>query len=81
MDDRGRLYEVLRTLFPTELEDTLETVTDYLLDAGVTLPVRCKDCKHRIYSVFDGCYVCHHGGYNATNSDHFCAYGERRESG
>ena len=40
--------------------------------------VRCKACKHRIYSDFDGCYVCHHGGFNAINQDHFCSYGERR---
>lgn len=40
--------------------------------------VRCKDCKHRFYSDFDGCYVCHHGGFNAINADHFCSYGERR---
>lgn len=40
--------------------------------------VRCKDCKHRMYSDFDGCYVCHHGGFNAINPDHFCSYGERR---
>lgn len=39
--------------------------------------VRCKDCKHRIYSEFDGCHVCHHGGFNAINEEHFCSYGER----
>ena len=40
--------------------------------------VRCKDCKNRIYSDFDGCYICHHGGFNSINESHFCFYGERR---
>ena len=42
--------------------------------------VRCKDCKHRIYSDFDGCYVCHHGGFNAMHQDNFCSYGERKDN-
>jgi hypothetical protein len=41
--------------------------------------VRCKNCKHRIYSEFDGCHVCHHGGFNAINEEHFCSYGEKRD--
>lgn len=53
-------------------------LAEHLIANGVTIPVRCKDCKHRMYSDFDGCYVCHHGGFNAINPDHFCSYGERR---
>lgn len=42
--------------------------------------VRCKECKNRIYSVLDGCYVCHLGGFNAINPYHFCSYGERKDN-
>ena len=61
--------------------DALDRVDDWM-DAQPTVDavevVRCKDSKHRMYSDFDGCYVCHHGGFNAINPDHFCSCGERR---
>lgn len=53
-------------------------MADHLIENNVVLVVRCKNCKHRIYSEFDGCHVCHHGGFNAINEEHFCSYGERR---
>ena len=37
MTDKEQLFEILKELFPAELDDTLETVTDYLVDHGVTV--------------------------------------------
>lgn len=56
----------------------IEKVADHLIANDVVPVVRCKKCKHRMYSDFDGCYVCHHGGFKAINPDHFCSDGERR---
>ena len=37
MTDKEYILEILKELFPTEIEDTLETVVDYLIDHGVTI--------------------------------------------
>ena len=36
MTDKEKLLKILRDLYPGEIEDTLETVAGYLLEAGVT---------------------------------------------
>lgn len=47
MTDRERLLEILnKPIFPHEMVDPLEAVSDYLLDNDVVPVVRCKDCKH-----------------------------------
>lgn len=39
--------------------------------------VRCKDCKHLMFS---DCYgECSAGHYGIVRPDHFCSYGERKE--
>ena len=39
--------------------------------------VRCKDCKHLMFS---DCYgECGAGHYGIVRPDHFCSYGEKRE--
>ena len=32
MNDKEKLFNLLKELFPTEIEDTLETVADYLME-------------------------------------------------
>ena len=49
--------------------------------------VRCKDCKHRIYSYMTGgtyycefdCYYRNETARDANNPDYFCASGERKD--
>lgn len=55
-------------------------LADFLLANGVTIPVKCKDCKH-----FDEhtkkCYVFSHDCIEVqleVDGDHFCSFGERR---
>ena len=54
-----------------------EELTDHLIANGVTIPVRCKDCKraqqyeadHEVFCYFIGAYM---------GNNNFCSYGERR---
>lgn len=55
-----------------------EYMTDMLIDNGVTIPVRCKDCKYRRGDFFGG-FVCRlHKGLAMVTDESFCSYGERR---
>ena len=49
---------------------------NWLMNNGVTIPVRCKDCKYWTMG------YCNHFAYYdyepMTNEDDFCSYGERR---
>lgn len=56
---------------------------NWLMNNGVTIPVRCKDCKH-----FDEhtkkCYVFSHDCIEVqleVDGDHFCSCGERKDNG
>lgn len=79
MTDRERLIEILRVpIYPHELADPAEVVADYLLDNGVTIPVRCNDCKW--YKPKGGVagqktIICSY-----QPKDFFCAYGERKDN-
>ena len=97
MGMREKLIEILRKpIFPHELVDPTEAVADYLLDSGVTIPVRCKDCKYQIKEwhpdnrmISKGYYTygCdrnfHRYSSNAVNGmdNDFCSYGERKNDG
>lgn len=50
---------------------SLGKIVDHLIANGVTIPVRCKDCKHymTIHCTCDGCCI---------SDDWYCADGERR---
>ena len=72
MTDRERLLEILNVpIYPHENVDPVEAVADYLLDNGVTIPVRCKDCKNRpcnrVCKIFK----------RQMGDDCYCSYGER----
>ena len=64
---------------------------DYLIANGVTIPVRCKECKHwheetgwcTEHSHFIGedgeaCHPSESPNWKMLNADDFCSYGERR---
>lgn len=37
MNDKEYIFKLLKELYPTEIEDTLETVADYLVEHGVMI--------------------------------------------
>ena len=55
---------------------------DYVPTADVVEVVRCKDCKYgEIDDVdFPDQYLCHHNGSDWNKGNHFCSYGERRDT-
>ena len=67
----------------------LRIEADHLIANGVTIPVRCKECKYinrEIHAKGYGClcdaHSCDREGherYLYVEDDDFCSYGERRE--
>ena len=56
-----------------------ETIADFLIANGVTIPVRCKDCSKRYNP--NECLMCHlvlGKRYESTTDDGYCYRGERR---
>ena len=54
-------------------------IADRLIANGVTIPVRCKDCRKR-YNPKE-CPMCvrvYGEQHDVTNDDGYCDYGERR---
>ena len=79
MTDRERLLEILnKPIFPHENVDPLEAVADYLLDNGVKIPVRCKDCTSWKRSTIDCGWCSAWEGMRYHNN--YCNYGERKEN-
>lgn len=61
-------------------EDTVDEIVELLIDAGVTIPVRCKDCKYS----YGNKYCTNDAWKDEGNTvriepDDFCSYGERKE--
>jgi hypothetical protein len=69
---------------------SIADIVDDLIVNGVTIPVRCKDCKHGIWDEDEGLYRCvydaeydekygeYFGFAEYNDGEHFCSYGERR---
>lgn len=78
MTERGRLLAILQIpIYPREGVDTVEAVADFLLDHGVKVPVKCKECEH--WDSEHG--ICNkHTEVNAVwmDADDYCSKGERR---
>jgi hypothetical protein len=62
----------------------VQTVVRNLIDNGVTIPVRCKDCKYWLH-MEDGFGDCTNSRFHLDNhadptmkADDFCSCGERR---
>ena len=80
---REKLIEILRMpIYPHELVDPIEAVADYLIDSGVTIPMRCKECRKR-YNPKE-CPMCvfvYGEQHDVTHDDGYCDRGERRTDG
>ena len=50
----------------------------YLIASGVTIPVRCKDCKHMEKTTYGLRWCNVWEAINGMGDDGFCNYGERR---
>ena len=80
---REKLIELLESV-PHAQRLYPDLYVDHLIANGVTIPVRCKDCKH--YDNSEGICWCHlnskffPGGmdWHGFPEDGFCSYGERR---
>lgn len=83
MADKEKLSELLN---PWLAHLSLCAAND-LIAKGVTIPVRCKDCKH--YDNSEGICWCKinskffPGGFDwhGFPEDGFCSYGERKDNG
>lgn len=59
-------------------------MADILIANGVTIPVHCKDCKHREWATWLNGYRCGNpdsgmaSGVELKDND-FCSYGERKD--
>lgn len=64
---------------PDSVGNTYEVIADHLIANGVTIPVRCQDCKHWKNEI-NGCTedkrFCDIGFY-MVHKDGFCSFGER----
>lgn len=77
--DREKLYNLIHTFVFEGAEVSDMNLADHLIANGVTIPVRCKDCKW--YNRKGGVagqktIICSY-----QPKDFFCAYGERRDNG
>lgn len=75
MGMRKKLVSLIREVTPY----WAEVLSDYLMVNGVTIPVRCKNCKHYLYDDFDGAYVCMQLS-EYVKPDFWCAHGERKDN-
>jgi hypothetical protein len=73
MEMRKKLVSLIREVTPY----WAEVLSDYLMVNGVTIPVRCKDCKHY---VLQAC-ACRHENFNGIiPMNGYCYYGERKDN-
>ena len=79
MGMREKLIELLMDAMPSCYSDTFASqIADNLIANGVTIPVRCKDCKHCAFG-----YIRSYLGWCSEWKEHvkasgFCHKGERR---
>ena len=75
--ERGAVLEKMQK-WHTE-ERLRDCVKDFPA-ADVVPVVRCKDCKHLYEDTFDGSLWCCRDEEREVVENHFCSYGERRDS-
>lgn len=75
--DRERLEEIFREGLVGKTESAY--LADYLISKGVTIPVRCRECKEAERDDESEWYLCHYHGCDYNKGEHFCSYGERKE--
>lgn len=76
---REKLIELLEDICEKYAPCEMNTVADQLVANGVTIPVRCKDCKYLDMSGDDERGDCKiFDEWFTRTMDCFCPYGERR---
>lgn len=85
MGMRENLIELIRKADKEDHESQTQDVhyafmADFLIANGVTIPVRCKECKYCIDTPASYTNIACSKGVNwrAVEPNHFCSYGERR---
>lgn len=59
-------------------QDLAERIADHLITNGVTIPVRCKDCKHmKTTKVPPIPSYCKKHNKMPVSGDDYCSFGER----
>ena len=84
MGMRNKLYCLIHSFVFAATEVSDMHLAEYLINNGVRIPVRCKDCKHCRTASWgerfcarkqaDGVYA----ELSNLSEDDFCSYGERR---
>lgn len=85
--DREKLIELLGDFLDemplTEGSGLYESFADYLISKGVTIPVRCIDCRYLESDDWDGetLYCCVQGmNMGDVTPNTYCCYGERKDT-
>lgn len=82
------MIELIRQCYRKYPNATDGRLADFLIANGVTMPVKCKDCKYFIqphnYDIFGRCknwrlHITRAGEFLPAEND-FCSYGERRSN-
>jgi hypothetical protein len=82
MGMREKLYRLIRDFLFNAPDVSDMNLAEYLITNGVTIPVRCKDCKY-FKDWGDGNKTCDYWTDQwdcATDSDAYCSYGERKDN-
>jgi hypothetical protein len=85
---RKQLIDAINIAVDARTGETLAArIADHLIENGVTIPVRCKDCKfcerdHTLDGGGDEYYYCWHDEmeHGQARPNDFCSYGERIEA-
>ena len=75
--------EWLSKLFPDTGEGdwTYNATAQGYIDSAPSIDiVRCKECKHGTYCEEAEMYICNANDQDLYGAEHFCSYGERKES-
>ena len=75
---REKMIELLREV--QYLGGLEEKIADRLIANGVTILVRCGECKYR-YTAKSGLILCTQHITMTPKANDFCSYGERRTDG
>ena len=85
MSNKEKLIEIIQNSVGGCARNWAEIIADGLLANGVTVPVRCKECKHCeiVQDQFDNdWYFCSNTKYHdEVKPDDYCSYGKRKENG
>ena len=81
MNNREKLLELIAIGGFFSRSADAEKCVDYLIENGVTIPVRCMECKdERKEIALDNrkYFMCKHTE-NCHSGNHFCSYGEKND--